>query len=129
MGIIRLIYICRMALFMMMLKNVCGRSIYNCADFGAYQTQCDTPGSLACDVPYESESYCIAKCSSSPCSDASDAAHIFKEIICHTWGNAADFISTNNNITGLAIHRNKISNCSTYKSRTFNYIPCHQEYP
>lgn len=122
-------YIFQIGLFIVMSGTAFGFDNHLCSYFGGWQTQCDDPGKPACDVSYESEAYCIAICNSSRCTKAIYAAHTFKEIICNTRGYAADFIKVGNNTVGLAIHRNRRSDCSTYQNKTFGFIPRKQLYP
>lgn len=111
-------------------NSVYGWDNYRCSDFGAWQTNCDNPGTAACDVPYESGAYCIARCYSSTCSTAQDASKDFKWLICNTYNYSSDFVNTG--LSGqidLAIHRNKNSNCNSYQSTTFDSVPSNKQYP
>lgn len=110
------------------INSVSGYDNYNCADFGAWQAGCAGPGTVACEVPYASGGYCIAKCYSNTCSNAEDALQGFKNFVCGTHNYAADIVRLGSGEISLAIHRYKNSGCGSYHSTTFNSVPYDRQY-
>lgn len=105
-----------------------GYDLHSCSDIAAWQPGCSGPGSVACDVPYESGAYCISKCYNNVCSYSRDAARDFKKHICQSYGYSTDYISAANNEVDLAIQRFKSSSCGSYE-RTFDFVPYAAWYP